>query len=328
MTHVQLKPVKPPALRILIVDDERDILVILAEFFQKDGWKVFVASDGSHALRIMSTEKFDAVLTDLSMPRMGGLEFIGHAKAQPLSKKAKFFIMSGNLDSENLKRITSIGVASVILKPFDGASVVKKLKEKCMAPLPAAKAKTSVSYDANIVRGVTAAMQGVVFFYLGDGLVLGKPYIKSGRAGKGFFSALIPLSQGKSMGSVAFSCNINFLRRLAASIFGENQPDFTDELIRDLAGEMCNQISGKIKINLAKIDYYVNIGLPQVIVGENHEVSHPGSSPVIAIPMSSNDCNFSVEFTMNGALSKGKPEGEAKKEEAPAQDLSNGALFF
>ena len=329
MTAIDPKHQKPAALRILIVDDEREILTVLSEVFQKDGWKVYIASDGSHALRILSSERFDAVLTDLMMPRMTGLEFIGHAKANPLCKKTKFFIMSGNLDSENLKRISSIGVASVILKPFEAPNVVKKIKEKCVAPVAATPARATVSYDASIIRGVTAAMQEVVLFYLGDGLVIGKPYIKSGKAGKGHFSAIISLSQGKSMGSVAFSCNINFLKRLAVSIFGDSQPSFTDELIRDLAGEMCNQISGKIKINLTKIEYYVNIGLPQVIVGKNHEVTHPGSSPVICIPMTSNDCSFSLEFTMNGALTKGKPEGETKKEEeAPAPDLTDGGLFF
>lgn len=325
MSPTEANPVAKEALRILIVDDEREVLTVLSEVFQSEGWKVFVAGDGSHALRIMNSEKFDAILTDLSMPRMGGLEFLGHAKSNHLNKKAKFFIISGALDSENLKRITGIGVASVILKPFEPATVLKKIKEKCITTTPQAN-KITVSYDASIIRAVTAAMQEIAKFYLGDGLEVGKPYIKSGSAARGYFSALIPLNQGQSMGSVAFSCNMNFLKRLAASIFGENEQPLTEDLIRDLAGEMCNQISGKIKINLAKIDYYLNIGLPQVIVGENHMISHPGKSPVIVIPMTSNECAFTLEFTMNGRLTKGKPEGSLEEEAAP--ELGDGALFF
>ncbi|MBC7533962.1 MAG: response regulator [Oligoflexus sp.] len=323
----QTKPnAKVESLRILIVDDERDIQVLLSEVFKAEGWTVFVASDGTHALRIMSTERFDAVLTDIAMPRMGGIEFLGHAKANHLNKKAKFFIISGVLDVENLKRISAIGVASVILKPFDAANVLKKVKEKCLSSALPQK-KLTVSYDASIIRAVTAAMQEIVKFYLGDGLVIGKPYIKASSAARGYFSALIPLSQGPSIGSVAFSCNLHFLKRLASSIFGENEQPLTQELTRDLAGEMCNQISGKIKINFSKIDYYVSIGLPQVIMGENHVITHPGKSPVIVIPMTSSDCEFTLEFTMNGSLNKGKPAGEAEKT-ADTEDLTSGALFF
>ncbi|RYZ58088.1 MAG: response regulator [Proteobacteria bacterium] len=329
MTGAETKPTaKSDQLRILLVDDQREILNVLTEVFQQESWKVFVATDGAHALRIMSTEKFDAIVTDLNMPRMGGLEFLGHAKVNHLNKKAKFFILSGALDADNLKRITGIGVASVILKPFDPGNVLNKIKEKCIAAATTAPAKTTVSYDAAIIRAVTAAMQEIIKFYLGDGLEIGKPYVKSGSAAKGYFSAVIPLNQGQAMGSVGFSCNTNFLKRLAVSIFGDSEPTLTPDLIRDLAGEMCNQISGKIKINFTKIDYYVNIGLPQVVVGENHSVTHPGKSPIIVIPMTSNECKFVLEFTMNGSLVKGKPEGMKDEPEGEQQDLTSGALFF
>ncbi|MBC7660951.1 MAG: response regulator [Chitinophagaceae bacterium] len=286
-----------------------------------------MANEGVHALRIMETEKFDVILTDITMPRMGGIEFLGHAKANALNKKAKLFILSGTLDGENLRRVSAIGVASVIIKPFEAHTVVKKVLEKIAAAAPVTP-KATVSYDANIIRSVAAAMQEVAQFYLGSDIDVGKPYIKALNVAKGYFSALISLSQGQAMGSVAFSCNANFLKKLAESIFGENGQPLTEELTRDLAGEMCNQIAGKIKINFAKIDYYVNIGLPQVVVGDNHAISHPGKSPVIVIPMKSEDYNFSLEFTMNGSLVKGKPPGAENKEEQPAEDLRSGALFF
>ena len=107
---------KTEPLRVLIVDDDREILSLLSEAFNGERWKVFTATDGTLALRIMSTEKFDAILSDMAMPRMGGIEFLGFAKGDNLNKKAKLFIISGTLDCEKLKRVTAVGVASVIIK--------------------------------------------------------------------------------------------------------------------------------------------------------------------------------------------------------------------
>jgi CheY-like chemotaxis protein len=309
--------------RALLVDDDPDILALFVEEFSRRGWATFVASDGVHALRIMDTDRFDAILTDITMPRMGGVEFLGHAKANRLNKKARYFIISGTLDGENIKRVTSMGIASVILKPFAVQTAVDRVIEKCNQVTQTA-AKATVTYDASLIKAVAAAMRDVLQFYLGEGVDVGKPYIKASQAAKGYFSAIISLNQGQAMGSVAFTCNAQFLKKLATGIFGESFTVQSEELVFDLGGELCNQISGKIKINLAKIDVYVNIGLPQIIVGDNREIVHSGKCPVIVIPMSNNEDSFCVEFAMDGSLVKGKPEGATDE---PPPDLT-APLFF
>lgn len=117
--------------KVLMIDDDEDILMILQISFSKVGWKVFKAADGKRALSMMSTDKFDAILTDLHMPRMSGIEFLSRAKMNNLNRSSKLFVISGAVDQENLHRIIDIGVDNVLVKPFNPDAVVSKIAQKC-----------------------------------------------------------------------------------------------------------------------------------------------------------------------------------------------------
>jgi DNA-binding NtrC family response regulator len=60
--------------RILIVDDEKSILSLLSASFCMAGYEVRTAADGAEAMLRLQSEDFDAVLTDVTMPRMNGHE--------------------------------------------------------------------------------------------------------------------------------------------------------------------------------------------------------------------------------------------------------------
>jgi DNA-binding response OmpR family regulator len=59
--------------RILIVDDEPELLTILGMLYEIEGFTVYLAEDGQHALDVISKNAVDIVLTDLMMPRLDGL---------------------------------------------------------------------------------------------------------------------------------------------------------------------------------------------------------------------------------------------------------------
>src|SRR5918911_680070 len=71
MTHPMSHEERP---RVLVVDDEKFIREILAEFLGMEGYLVRTAEDGSGALAELSRAHYDMVISDLKMPRMGGLE--------------------------------------------------------------------------------------------------------------------------------------------------------------------------------------------------------------------------------------------------------------
>ena len=74
--------------RVLIVDDEKFIRDILADFLGMEGYVVRVAEDGAAALGELQNAHYDMVISDLKMPRMGGIELLeamGHAAPNALT---------------------------------------------------------------------------------------------------------------------------------------------------------------------------------------------------------------------------------------------------
>jgi response regulator RpfG family c-di-GMP phosphodiesterase len=102
--------------RVLIVDDEKFIRDILADFLGMEGYVVRVAEDGAAALGELQNAHYDLVISDLKMPRMGGIELLeamGHAAPNALT-----IIMTGFGTVETAIDAMKRGAYDYILKPF------------------------------------------------------------------------------------------------------------------------------------------------------------------------------------------------------------------
>jgi putative nucleotidyltransferase with HDIG domain len=108
--------------RVLVVDDEKFIRDILADFLTMEGYAVRTANDGTDAVRELSRSNFSLVISDLKMPKMGGLELLKHvAKMQP---EALTVIMTGFGTVETAIDAMKHGAYDYILKPFKVEEIV------------------------------------------------------------------------------------------------------------------------------------------------------------------------------------------------------------
>jgi response regulator RpfG family c-di-GMP phosphodiesterase len=102
--------------RILVVDDERFIREILAEFLGMEGYFVRTAEDGSSALTEVGRSHYDLIITDLKMPKMGGMELLDEvARIDPNTLTV---IMTGFGTVETAIDAMKRGAYDYILKPF------------------------------------------------------------------------------------------------------------------------------------------------------------------------------------------------------------------
>ena len=76
-----------PMKKILILDDNFDILVLYKTLVSHMGLSVKTTTDAFEALRWLDEEKFDLIMTDMRMPTMGGAEFIRQARAKGVRSK-------------------------------------------------------------------------------------------------------------------------------------------------------------------------------------------------------------------------------------------------
>lgn len=106
-----------PNKKVLIVDDQYGIRVLLYEVFGKEGYQTFQASNGKKALEIVKKETPDLVLLDMKIPGMDGLEILKNIKKINAGIKVIMMTAYGELDM--IKEATSLGAVTHFTKPFD-----------------------------------------------------------------------------------------------------------------------------------------------------------------------------------------------------------------
>lgn len=118
--------------KILIVDDQNGIRVLLMEVFGSEGYKTYQASNGKLALDIVSKESPDIVLLDMKIPGMDGLEILKHIKL--INPDIKVIMMTAYGELDVIKEATELGAITHFTKPFDidemRQEVKKQLSEK------------------------------------------------------------------------------------------------------------------------------------------------------------------------------------------------------
>ena len=131
--------------KALVVDDDAEIREMLADYLATQGFEVLTAANGLEALLRVKRERPAAVVLDLMMPRLGGLETLKRIRA--FDPAAKVVVVSGSLDSEVRRQALALGAAGVLEKPVSLADLMAALGETAPAPRrptqpPAERAET------------------------------------------------------------------------------------------------------------------------------------------------------------------------------------------
>lgn len=120
--------------RILVVDDEEDILAIAQLLLENAGHKVVCAVGGHAAVQNLENSKFDLLITDMLMPEMDGVELINSARR--LNPEQRIVAMSGggHAPRESYLQIASMyGVNAVLPKPFNRQQLLDAINNSGLA---------------------------------------------------------------------------------------------------------------------------------------------------------------------------------------------------
>jgi two-component system phosphate regulon response regulator PhoB len=126
-------PVPTPApttgrLKVLIVEDERDLVEVLTYNLKREGYETIVAHDGQEGLRKAQTHLPDLVLLDVMLPGMNGTEILREIRAGERTRHIPIIIISAK--SEETDQIVgfSLGADDYVPKPFSAKVLIQKIK--------------------------------------------------------------------------------------------------------------------------------------------------------------------------------------------------------
>ncbi len=115
--------------KVLVVDDEREIVKLISIKLAKEGFEVLEAYDGEEALQKIFQEKPDLILLDFMMPRVSGWEVFTTLKENSELRDIPIIAITAMGHFEELIKHPAFEIAGYIIKPFDTNEVIKKVKE-------------------------------------------------------------------------------------------------------------------------------------------------------------------------------------------------------
>ena len=102
--------------RVLVVDDEEPVRMVIRDILELKGYLVREARNGAEALQVLKEHPVDVALIDLIMPEKEGLETIGQVRTQ--YPQIPVIAMSGAFYSKFLKVAEDLGAQAILMKPF------------------------------------------------------------------------------------------------------------------------------------------------------------------------------------------------------------------
>jgi len=115
--------------KILVVDDEPNIVLSLEFLMKQQGYAVRSAVDGDSAMKEVERDPPDIVLLDVSMPGRSGFEVCEAIRANPAWNQMRILIVTGKGRDEDRERGLSLGADGYVIKPFETQDIVAKVKE-------------------------------------------------------------------------------------------------------------------------------------------------------------------------------------------------------
>ncbi|MEK6372922.1 MAG: response regulator [Acidobacteriota bacterium] len=119
-------------MKILVVEDSSSMRAYLTTILESGSeaydLEIVEAASGFEALKTLPHHKFDAILTDINMPDINGLELVSFLKNHPVYKSIPIMVISTESTDEDRRRAEALGAEEYLVKPFQTGDLIEKLR--------------------------------------------------------------------------------------------------------------------------------------------------------------------------------------------------------
>ena len=117
-----------PVPKVLIIEDQPEILTMMAFLLARAGCEVQTAQNGKEGMQLMrQADVVDLILLDVDLPDISGFEICRRLKEDPLACRVPIIFVTGRFHEEDRRRGLALGAADYIEKPFDVSHFVRRV---------------------------------------------------------------------------------------------------------------------------------------------------------------------------------------------------------
>src|SRR5919106_1930257 len=153
---------------VLVVDDEESLRTFLADLLGMVGYQVRTAGGGQQALEMLSGGAFDAVLLDVILPDLSGLEVLRRYRAD--GGTAPVIVLSALTGADDVVRAMKLGATDYLSKPFDRQELEDALARAFGQPVPVRSPENGAARPAPEVEGAGEDVDGRQLIYLSSAM--------------------------------------------------------------------------------------------------------------------------------------------------------------
>lgn len=127
-------------MRVMIVEDEPNIVESLSFVFSREGWQVAAALDGETAFERLLSEPPDVLVLDVMLPPLNGFEVLKRLRNEPSLKHLPVLVLTAKGQEKDRHTAMRLGADAFITKPFSNRHIVQQVRELAGVSDPAAEA--------------------------------------------------------------------------------------------------------------------------------------------------------------------------------------------
>ena len=233
--------------KILMIDDEPDLLKLSSSILRREGFAVETRSDGREALALLQSESFDIILLDLRMPEMSGLDFLRHFNVR--ERPEEVLILTAHADVQSAVETVKLGAYGYLAKPFNAEEIlnhISKIRE--LQKLRAENERLRQAQGAGLgMVGATEPMRKI-YRMVQDVAATPLPVLICGESGTGkelVAAAIHRASDRAARPFVRCSCAALNPGVLESELFGHVKGAFTSA-VRDRKGRFMEADGGTL----------------------------------------------------------------------------------
>jgi CheY-like chemotaxis protein len=160
--------------RILVVDDDPDVLKLVEKVLSMNHHQVFTASDAMKAMDLMNASLYDLLISDANMPRFSGFDLVSTIKNNRRLDRMAVAMLTGLRERKDIEKAIRAGVDDYIVKPIDPMLLMQKVEALFEKKPPMERAEFNLPETYNFAEA-TAALEMRITNISETGLVLKSP---------------------------------------------------------------------------------------------------------------------------------------------------------
>jgi two-component system, OmpR family, phosphate regulon response regulator PhoB len=142
---MSVEPTKGPPVKVLVVEDERDIAALVSYHLTKEGYRVRTAETGQEALEGIAADRPDLVILDLMLPGFSGYEVLSQMRSRGDSSELPVVVLTARRDEADRVKGLELGADDYVTKPFSPRELVLRVSavlRRSQAPAIAGASRT------------------------------------------------------------------------------------------------------------------------------------------------------------------------------------------